>query len=481
MTQQKEQINIFIAYSMTDKEYIDELRKHLFPLERNNEIKIWYDGEIIAGAVWEEEIEKHLHEADIILLLVSSDSLYSEYFYDKQVIEALERHEEEKTKVIPIVLSPCLWEETPLKSLEVLPQEGLPISKWENEDDAYFNVVKGISKSVRQINAKRDIKTQISEVLELEKQTVLVQKNNIKQNDKQVRQQQGEKEVNTSVLPTIKESRLARLMNNKIAKYGLIILCICVVFFVIQVSDNTITNIPKTRDSIIKELQNDMVTVAGGTFEMGCNEQRDGTCKNDEKPLHRVELKSFLIGKYEVSQRQWETIMGENPSKFSDCPDCPVEQVSWNDTKAFIKKLNQETGKAFRLPTEAEWEYAARGGKKSKRYKYAGSNDIEKVACYGNTDNEELVNENSAGEKGNELDLYEMSGNVSEWCEDTYAPTFYSNTITKNPINNVTSIYRILRGGSCFSKKEECRIANRTKRNKNERHFSIGFRLAEDL
>ncbi len=123
-----------------------------------------------------------------------------------------------------------------------------------------------------------------------------------------------------------------------------------------------------------------MVRVAGGSFIMGCQRDRDGDCYEDEKPAHRVEVGSFEIGKYEVTQALWEAVMGENPSKFKGCATCPVERVSWDDVQAFLQKLNTRTGKRYRLPTESEWEYAARGGRQSRGYKYAGGNDAGSVA-----------------------------------------------------------------------------------------------------
>ena len=130
------------------------------------------------------------------------------------------------------------------------------------------------------------------------------------------------------------------------------------------------------------DFEKDMVYVEGGTFTMGCTPEQGNDCDSDEKPTHRVTLASFQISKYEVTQAQWEAVMGANPSYFKNCADCPVEQVSWNDIQKFLRRLNQMTGKDYRLPTEAQWEFAARGGNKSRGYKYAGSDDLDAVAWY---------------------------------------------------------------------------------------------------
>ncbi|RLD58109.1 MAG: sulfatase-modifying factor protein, partial [Bacteroidetes bacterium] len=163
-----------------------------------------------------------------------------------------------------------------------------------------------------------------------------------------------------------------------------------------------------------------MVFVKGGTFQMGSN--NGGT---DEKPVHRVSLDDFYIGKYEVTQKQWRKIMGNNPSHFFGCDNCPVETVSWNDVQKFITKLNQKTGQHYRLPTEAEWEYAARGGSFESPTKYAGNNYVDKVAWYYNNSNEKT---HPVGEKKpNKIGIYDISGNVWEWCSDWYSNNYYNN------------------------------------------------------
>ena len=171
--------------------------------------------------------------------------------------------------------------------------------------------------------------------------------------------------------------------------------------------------------------------------------------------------------------------MGENPSDFKGKPDSnkrPVEQVSWDDCQDFIKKLNDLTGLNFRLPTEAEWEYAARGGTKSNHYKYAGSNTLSSVVWYGGNSGRST---HPVGKKApNELGLYDMSGNVDEWCQDWYHSNYYKNSPSSNPCNTVTTSYRVRRGGSWGDSARYCRVSNRDNNSPGGRNSNLGLRLA---
>ena len=184
-----------------------------------------------------------------------------------------------------------------------------------------------------------------------------------------------------------------------------------------------------------------MVLVQGGTYTMGCTSEQGGDCENDEKPARAVTVSTFSISKYEVTQAQWEAIMGSNPSNNSGCAQCPVEQVSYDDIQKFLQKLNAQTGKNYRLPTEAEWEYAARGGNKTRGYKYAGGNNINGVAWYD--DNSDSKTHAVGGKAANELGLYDMSGNVWEWCSD-----WYKGYPGSSGVSDYTGSSRVLRGGS---------------------------------
>ena len=215
-------------------------------------------------------------------------------------------------------------------------------------------------------------------------------------------------------------------------------------------------------------LNHEMIFVEGGTFQMGSS-----SGLSVEKPVHSVTLSAFNIGKYEVTQAQWKAVMGNNPSSFTGCDDCPVENVSWNDVQQYISALNSQTGKNYRLPTEAEWEVSARGGKSSKGYTYSGSNDLNAVAW--NTDNSSIKTHAVGGKQANELGIYDMSGNVWEWCSDWYG-TYNSYTET-NPTGVSSGVSRVLRGGSWLADAFFCRSAIRIGFYHDYRDFNYGFRL----
>jgi len=214
-----------------------------------------------------------------------------------------------------------------------------------------------------------------------------------------------------------------------------------------------------------------MVYVAGGTFMMGCTPEQGSDCWEDGTPAHRVTLSDYYIGETEVTQALWNAVMGNNPSKWKG-DNLAVENVSWEDSQIFLLKLNHMTGRSFRLPTEAEFEYAARGGNKSLGYKYSGSNNIFDVAWWGDNCMTHAVKTKLA----NELGLYDMSGNVREWCSDWYHDR-YSNLSQTNPEGPSTGAKRVLRGGLNCGMEEYCRVSFRGCNAPSERYNYNGLRL----
>ena len=230
----------------------------------------------------------------------------------------------------------------------------------------------------------------------------------------------------------------------------------------------------------VKGVKFKMIAVEGGTFQMGATSEQGSDADSDESPVHSVTLSDYYIGETVVTQELWEAVMGNNPSEFKErflfklkSAQKPVESVSWHDCKEFITKLNRLTGKNFRLPTEAEWEYAARGGNKSKGYKYSGSNTIGNVAWY--YDNSGKATHNVKTKSPNELGIYDMSGNVWEWCEDWCGD--YSSGSQTNPAGPSIGSSRVCRGGCWISHAGSCRVSNRSYDNPGGRCRSLGLRL----
>lgn len=223
----------------------------------------------------------------------------------------------------------------------------------------------------------------------------------------------------------------------------------------------------------VNGVQFTMVEVGGGTFTMGATSEQGSDAWDEEKPAHEVTLSDYYIGQTEVTQALWEAVMGSNPSD-SKGDNLPVERVSWDDCQVFIQKLNQLTGKQFRLPTEAEWEYAARGGRKSRGYKYAGGNNIDSVAwCDGNSGNETHP---VATKQANELGIYDMSGNVLEWCSDWCGD--YTSSSQSDPQGPSSGLYRVIRGGCYYNFARNCRVSYRISNTLDYRSGYLGLRLS---
>jgi len=214
----------------------------------------------------------------------------------------------------------------------------------------------------------------------------------------------------------------------------------------------------------IQHLVDNMIPVEGGKFKMGCTSEQKN-CFEDEFPISNIIIDSLQFGKYEVSQQQWKAVMGYNPSYFKGCDECPVEQVSWEEVQAFIKKLNDMTGENYRLPTESEWEYAARGGNESNSYIYAGSNDPRSVALFAGNSGYQLQ---AIPKAPNELGLHHMSGSVYEWCQNDYLRA-----------EDQDEGLKVIRGGAWNSAKKYCRISNRFWMAAESKMDNIGFRLVK--
>ena len=238
---------------------------------------------------------------------------------------------------------------------------------------------------------------------------------------------------------------------------------------------------PEEEEFSVGDVTFTMMPVEGGTFMMGATAEQGTDGSERERPVHQVTLDTYFIGQTEVTQALWVAVMGSNPCYFGGESN-PVENVSWEDCQEFIAAINQLTGRNFRLPTEAEWEFAARGGNESQGYKYAGSDNISSVAWYSGNDSWPTRGTGSYGthpvatRMPNELMLFDMSGNVHEWCQDWYGD--YSVESQTNPSGPDTGTNRVYRGGSWYFDEWFCRVSFRNSVTPSYRSYGIGLRLA---
>ncbi len=468
-------IKVFIGYSRTDNDYLQALKKHLTPLEKAKRINVWYDGDLSPGDEWDAKIKHNLATADLILLLISIDALGSDYFNDIEMEKALQRDKQKEAIVIPIIVRPCLWDDTRIHKLQALPQDGKAIILWQHHDVAYDNIVRGIKVAIENLLKTREIKTQLAtlkaSILQLLEQNKLAQAQQALQKAHTLNLPDPELDKLQTAWQQLEDKRLEqerleqehlekeRLEKERLEKE--------------RQRQAYIAKLPQPIQQLIK----DLVAVEGGSFMMGSPNTEAN--RHDNEYQHHVTLSSFYISKYQVTQAQWEAVMGilttlSNPSHFKG-DNLPVESVSWDDIQVFVTKLNQKTGKNFRLPTEAEWEYAARGGNKSQGYIYAGSNNLNEVAWYRDNSNRKTYP--VGRKKPNELGIYDMSGNIWEWCQDWYDEDYYKNSPTNNPTGPTSGSNRVLRSCSWYDNAAYCRVANRDCCSPDYRFHDYGFRL----
>ncbi|GAB2607059.1 SUMF1/EgtB/PvdO family nonheme iron enzyme [Belliella aquatica] len=224
----------------------------------------------------------------------------------------------------------------------------------------------------------------------------------------------------------------------------------------------------------IKQLMNDMEYISGGTFEMGCTQEQRGKCADNEFPNHAVTLSSFQIGKFEVTRAQWYAVMKYYPKSPANCtdPNCPIVHITWNEAQIFLSKLNKMTKSNYRLPTEAEWEYAARGGNASKNRIFSGSDQFNKVGSRATAPY--LIGTFSPNEKL----LFDMSGNVWEWCFDGFDSNYYSNSPKVNPTGVAKNSCKVIRGGGFQSNDSNRRVSSRNCLQQDQHAEEVGFRIA---
>ncbi len=414
---------IFIAYAREDAHLLEKLRKPLNVLRRNGHCHIFFDGEIVPGERWDNRLKDELHQADIFVLLVTDDFLDSDYINDVELSKALEKEKEGTAKVVPIILRPCMWQYTRLKEFQVVLHGGSPIET----SGGYVHAVEQIARVIEQRN---DSLHMASEEAERRLET-------------QRRAAEEEKRRKAAEAQKQKEET------------------------------------ERQRHIALDPFHDLMIPIKGGTFKMG--------------DKHEVTVKNFHLCKHPVTQAQWRAIMGSHHSSFKG-GDLPVERVVWDEVQDFIKKLNDKTSENNHLPSEAEWEFAAMGGIQSKGFEYAGSNKLDEVGWFWeNSGDLKLsgywdlgkINKNNCRthpvmqKKANELGLYDMSGNVWEWCQDTWHDGYRGLPTDGSAwTSGGDQTRRVVRGGSWSNAAGSCRSACRSGGSAGDMGYGIGFRLA---
>ncbi|WP_089722071.1 SUMF1/EgtB/PvdO family nonheme iron enzyme [Candidatus Entotheonella palauensis] len=491
-------LKVFISYSQQDKALQDKLRRQLVPIKT---IEIWHDRCIQGGEEWDAKIQTALNAADLILLLISAEFMDSTYCQVHEIPRALERHEAGDASVIPVILRPCLWEETSLAKLQAYPKNLKPITTWQNEDEALLNVAEGIRDAAATRLDKRRLQSesqaQYMRKLEeayadgvitlIERMTLDHLKEDLALSDEvaaemeeavarpQAEKQKKLRRYEEVLRVTIEQESypLGEELQAELATYresqGLTrqdIEAIESRLLAEAVTTKQLKPIFTNRIGIT------FVFIPAGEFTMGSTNS-DPHARDGEKPDHRVVISEpFYLAQHPVTQAQWQAIMGTNPSVSQDA-NCPVENVSWEDAQAFLQKLNElEGGNHYRLPTEAQWEYACRA---TSNTAYAFGDDGALLGDYAwYRDNAGDKPHPVGQKKPNAWNLYDMHGNVREWVQDRRGS--YSSDAVTDPTGPPTGVGRCFRGGSYKEARQDLRSAHRLSALPGYTASDIGFR-----
>ncbi len=524
-------IKIFYSYSRKDLDMRNTLEDHLSALRQANKISTWHDLELEAGTEWEPVILNKLDTADIILLLVSRNFIASKYCYGTELKRAIARHTEGTARVIPVILRPCDWNhaDVPFSKLNVLPTHAKAITSWTDQEEAFTIVAQKIRETVDQLRAKKLAERQATEQekqrlaqqeaeeaaererIQRERQQAAEQERlrqaqlrqqqaaeaeRLKQQELERQRQMQLEEAERKQRPTeIFEFQMATLRKKTETQSGVW------GFGKKELITYSIDRTQKRADYFTERLSDrvvlEIVAIPAGRFQMGSTEY------SDEQPVHQVAIAPFFLGKHPVTQAQWRVVAGlpkvnielkPDPSGFKG-GDRPVERVSWWEAVEFCDRLSNKTKRTYRLPSEAEWEYACRAGTTTPFH--FGETITTDLANYRGTDWEigsttypgnygqgpkgifrEQTTSVGSFEVANAFGLYDMHGNVWEWCTDHWhenyngAPTDGSAWLTKD--ENAT---RLLRGGSWYTDPRYCRSADRARLTPDGRNNYIGFRV----
>lgn len=510
-------LKVFFSYSHADEPLKNELVKHLGILKRQGVISTWDDREIPPGGEWNQLINENLNTADIILLLVSADFIHSEYCWDVEVTTAIQRHEAGEACVIPIILRSVDWDNAPFAQLQSLPKNTLPIKSWNNQDDAFKNVAQGIKSAAEKLIRERQQKQAIREAAIAQYR----QKAEYFASDGKISFLELDILNDLQKKLGLLDSEASAIRKNaldsyKIYKEKIDIYKLSLIDFIDKqgypLDENAETELKefqehyKLKNEDVVRLRKEqeaklftenlgngvvleIVPIPGGKFFMG-SPDNEPERYDSESPQHTVTIQPFFMGKFPVTQSQWAIVAGlkkvnidldPDPSRFKGA-NRPVECVSWDDAIEFCARLSNKTGKTYRLPSEAEWEYACRAGTTTPFY--CGETITTDLANY---DGNYTYNSGSEGEyreqttdvgkfPPNPFGLFDMHGNIWELCQDAWhenyngAPTDGSPWMSEND-------NRLLRGASWDDAPWYCRSAGRNWYGRDSRSSYVGFRV----
>jgi formylglycine-generating enzyme required for sulfatase activity len=447
----EEAISVFISYSRKDKDLLDSFIIHLAGLVNTGQITPWHDQAIEAGSEWEPILLHQLNTAKIIILLISANFIDSEYCYGKELKLAIKRHDAGEAHVIPVILKPCLWNLPKIlfSKLNVLPNDALPVTQWNDPDAAFTVVVAHIAEIVDRL-ALSAFQRQKLKILQPSTVSVALSESG-------AQDMVGVNRIQDFPFEVITVDRVGN-ENNRFTKIA--------DFFAEQLGDQTSL---------------EMVRIPSGIFQMG---SLTGKENYDEQPRHEVQVPEFWMGKYPVTQAQWRYVaslpqeyieLDTKPSRF-DGDNRPVERVNWNHTVEFCRRLSRKTGDVYRLPSEAEWEYACR----AKTLTEFHFGDIATPGLV-NCNNEVGMTTEVGAYKPNSFGLYDMHGNVWEWCADSWHHNYDRSPVDGSAWLNSIDSMRVLRGGSWGYAPNGCRSAYRFGFDKVKHNSFCGFRVVYSL
>jgi formylglycine-generating enzyme required for sulfatase activity len=445
-------IEIFFSYARKDELLRDELNKHLKPLQQEGIITAWHDREIPPGAEWQNEIDRHLESAQIILLLISADFLASDYCYGFELKRALERHESKAACVIPVILRSCDWQRTDFGKLAALPTDGKAINSWLDRDEAFTDVAIGLRQNI----------SQLQRAINCEAATALTSLKFSGANST-TQPSQNKYKFKNQLEPALDyfSFKTVRIELNKQSS---------------QIIDSPKINVRHFMEDIGDGLRLSMIEIPSGDFLMG------SAAANSTKPIHSVLVPRFYMGQALITQMQWQSLMGGNPSHFKGDGKLPVENVSWLDSMEFCRKLSQKTGRIYRLPSEAEWEYACRSGS-TENFAFGSALNL-RLSNYKSSYSYLGRTTLAGSSPANAFGLYDMHGNLWEWCLDEWVDNYNDAPIDGSARGDANLLdggdgdkEHVIRGGSFISSATHCRSAFRTYASASYRGHSLGFRV----